>query len=107
MQSGFQMDNSVVRSHYRPFRDFDRKCSSSLVIIAGNEIIFYKVGQHVSGHFEPKNKFVSIKLRALEARTAEQDRLSGPNSGQIALVSSSLSTRSQFDKAMCVCVQSF
>ena len=80
MQSGFQMANWVFRSHCRPFRDFDRKCSSSLVIIAGNEIIFYKVGQHVSSHFESENKFVSVKLRALEAEplfsgTAEQDRL--------------------------------
>jgi hypothetical protein len=36
---------------------------------------------------------------------AEQERLSDPNSGQIALVSISLSIRSQFDKAMCEGVQ--
>ena len=64
----------------------------------------------MSSHFEPKNKFVSVKLRALEAELLYcrigQINLD-LNSGQIALVSSSLSTRSQFDKAMCVCVQFF
>ncbi len=34
-------------------------------------------------------------------------RLSDLDSRQIALVSSNLSTRSQFDKVMCVCVQFF